>query len=273
MRVFRFINSGFDNPYKNMAYDEALFTSYKRCRRPILRIYGWKPASFSLGYFQDASATFDIEKLRTDNISMVRRITGGGIIFHDNEITYSIICSDSDLGTNGRVKESYRVICSFIFNFYKKLTLKPRYAIDSALSIRRNCSFCFSSFEDYDIVIDSKKMGGNAQRRKKDVILQHGSIPLSLNFAMIKNYVREEVSLTATTSLQSLLLRNFDRATLIDLLKQSFQESFSCLLEETQFRQEEENLASFLEERKYTQDPWNINCSNVSCIYEKAGLA
>ena len=137
----------------NMAVDEAILVNYPNQRIPTLRIYGWQEPYISLGYSQEPE-----EALKPGNtFPFVRRITGGGFILHDKEVTYSITCALEDLGLPAQVKESYRMMCGFLFNFYRSLGLFVSFAKDSANTETIGHSpFCFSGWEEYDLVIAEK---------------------------------------------------------------------------------------------------------------------
>jgi lipoate-protein ligase A len=116
-----------DGPY-NMAADETLLCAYEVTRIPLIRIYGWQRAYISLGYNQKPE-----QVLREGCfIPFVRRLTGGAAILHDHEITYSLCCSRQDLSLPEGVKDSYRVLCSFLIEFYRRLGLSARFARDGA---------------------------------------------------------------------------------------------------------------------------------------------
>jgi len=242
MKKWRFIFSGHQPPPLNMAIDETLLDLYLLSPDPILRIYGWKPHGFSLGCSQQAELVLHAEKCRKDGIPLVKRATGGGIIFHGNEVTYSLVCSEEDIGSPPSVKDAYRVICSFLIESYNRFGLQPCFAIDSPDGRQKiKSSFCFSSFEDYDILVRGKKIGGNAQKRKKKIILQHGSVPLSLSMAGIRRYVKEPLFSAEknSISLEEAAGKKVPFEEFAAVMKESFISSFGASLEKKPFSQEE----------------------------------
>ncbi len=88
-KEIRVIETGYDTAYWNMAVDEVLLNSTNDV--PALRIYGWKPTAVSIGYFQRMEEEIDIKKCKQLDVDVVRRITGGGSVLHDSELTYSFI--------------------------------------------------------------------------------------------------------------------------------------------------------------------------------------
>ncbi len=261
---WRFLETGATDAYANMAIDEAMLIAYsQREIPPTLRIYEWRPPAFSFGYFQNPEQVLDAAKCIEENIPFVRRITGGGVIFHDQELTYSLVCSNKDLGTDD-VKNSFKILCSFIINAYKKLGLNAAFAKDADLSkknLREFSHFCFASNEDYDIVIEGRKIGGNAQRRRKDIIFQHGSIPLESDIDAITPFLKEKPRELKNNvcSLKKVLGRGIEFLELKNILRNSFEETFSVNLQEEVLIFEEKKLFRQLKEEKYCSLEWNLH--------------
>lgn len=262
----RLIQSGFCNAAANMAIDEALFLSYEEnISVPILRLYGWMPASFSIGCFQDPGKILNLKTCEKEGMSFVRRPTGGGIIFHDHELTYSLILAQSDTKLRAGVKESFEKITKFLISTYRKLGLKAHFAKDifknSIDSKNSRAEFCFSRHEEFDILIEEKKLGGNAQKRKKNIILQHGSIPFSFNKERVKKFIKETQFLEtlAITDLNEQLKNKINFKDLSKRLIHAFNENFSLSLEESELTLDEKNLSNELLEKKYANPEWNLN--------------
>lgn len=196
MISWRLIDTGpLDGP-ANMAMDEALLACFDPARsRPVLRLYGWAPPSFSLGRFQKEAEVLDLEKCAAAGVPVVRRITGGGAIYHAEELTYSIVCAPHQIPPASSVKDSFRVLTLFLLRFYDQLGLEPCYAADYFPAVTRlgeRTPFCFAGKESCDILIDGRKIGGNAQRRLRNVIFQHGSIPLVNHAGYGAGFLREQ---------------------------------------------------------------------------------
>ena len=173
---FRLIFSNTLSARENMATDEALFASFDENSLPIFRVYDWEK-SFTIGISQNFSKFLDKKKFDEYNNNYSKRITGGGILFHGHDISYSLLIPNSYL-KGLSVKQSYEKICTFLLEFYKNLGLNAIYVKDDKNTTLSKSEFCQVGFEAYDILVDGKKIGGNAQRRTKKFIFQHGSIPL-----------------------------------------------------------------------------------------------
>lgn len=252
MTTWRFLYSGHLPPATNMSVDEALIDIYRSTGEPTFRIYGWLPCGFSLGYSQKADAVLDMASCKRDGIPVVRRATGGGIIYHCEEATYSVVCSEGDIGSPPTVKDGYRIICSFLMESYRSYGLNPCFSIDCKGGNKARSSFCFSSFEDYDILIGGRKIGGNAQKRMKKIILQHGSIPLKRGFTSVLMYVREPVlsATDKTTSLREAVGREVKFEEFAGVMQKSFCSVFSATLNRRDLTEKEKQIVGTYEQSR-----------------------
>ncbi len=229
--IWRFIDSGSNDGNYNMAFDENLLKTYKK-GEPVFRLYEWNPPAISLGRFQDDRKVLNLSECRRQNINIVQRISGGGAIFHDCDISYSIVCDDETIGSLS-VKDSYFKLCNFLVLTYKEIGL------NAAFSGKNNCryteykksDFCFAGWNECDIIIkNGVKIGGNAQRRLKNIIFQHGSIPIKLNIEKIKKCFNRHFDSSGIMSLdllsdislekfKSIMKKNFKKAMNIENFK------------------------------------------------------
>lgn len=217
-----------------MAIDEALLSCfYPSESAPILRIYGWSPPAFSCGRFQKPEEIINLERCNADNLQVVKRITGGGVIYHDAELTYSLVCPTDFISGSRAVKEAFFQLTSFLLLFYRKLGLAAVHAVEHFAGERilgERTPLCFAGVESCDILINGKKIGGNAQRRLKNAVFQHGSIPLRQMAAEGDKYLlNPDCGISGrTTSLEGEGVA-VGREELADLLKSSFAESFNVV--------------------------------------------
>lgn len=166
--LWRFLPLTTNDAYCNMAIDEALFKA--KIDNPTLpntiRFYCWNPSAVSIGKHQDLKIEVDVENAKKLGINIVRRISGGGAVFHDSrgEITYSIVISSRDFE-----KESSN-------NIYQSV-LKSISLACAELDIKTE----YGQIQCPSLFVDGKKISGNAQAVHKDVILQHGTILLDFN--------------------------------------------------------------------------------------------
>ncbi len=173
-----------------MELDEKIFERYLDDGVGVFRVYRWERPSLTYGFSQNVQDEINLQQCAADRIQIAKRITGGGILFHDNEITYSFVCSKDDVGEPQSEIVAYRNICKFLMRFYESLGLVSKFALEDK-NFKDRCAahqLCSASYEKYDIVIGGRKIGGNAQKRKRQVVFQHGSIPLSVNWDLLRKY-------------------------------------------------------------------------------------
>jgi lipoate-protein ligase A len=166
-----------------MAIDEALLNLSARDGEPRFRFYTWTEPTVSLGYFQDRE-TFWSAFPHLRNLALVRRLTGGGAILHDREITYALIMpADTDIYRQGAMS-AYTKVHEAIANALKKLgvTLELRPKTADYMRIKDEPEFCFARPCPTDLICSAGKMVGSAQRRLPGAFLQHGSIMLENRF-------------------------------------------------------------------------------------------
>ena len=172
-----------------MAVDEAILEFTARGEvPPTLRLYSWTPPCLSLGYAQTAKDV-DMDQLQELGWEIVRRPTGGRAILHTNELTYSVCGPNSEPRLTGGVLESYQHLS---FALLEALTLMGINADTVNISASQQTlagdnPVCFEVPSNYEITVDSKKLIGSAQARRKSGVLQHGSLPLSGDLTRILN--------------------------------------------------------------------------------------
>ena len=170
---FRLLKTGFHSAVFNMGLDEAILDSVSQglCL-PTLRFYGWNPPAVSLGYFQGLQEEIDIEACKAFGIDAVRRITGGGAVFHHHEATYSIVIPLGHPLARPSIIESYRILLAGIIEGLAELGIRSEFAPIN------------------DIVSAGKKISGNAQTRKKGCVLQHGTIIIEVDVDLMFSILR-----------------------------------------------------------------------------------
>jgi len=169
-----------------MALDESILEHIGRGESiPTLRLYAWEPACLSLGHAQPF-ADVDVNRLQARGWEVVRRITGGRAILHTDELTYSIIAPNDEPVIAGTVLQAYNRLAQALLLAVKNLELTVEMQ-EFKLSDNPSSSnpVCFEVPSTYEITVDGKKLIGSAQARKKEGVLQHGSLPLTGDLARI----------------------------------------------------------------------------------------
>jgi len=163
------LNSGKGESAFNMALDEALLENAAQIGKPVLRFYGWTEPAATFGYFQKFSDVARATHLRP----LIRRPTGGGIVPHDADWTYSFIAPPNHEWHSLKAEESYRRIHEWIRDAFAKLTIETELAPHAKKSLPGQC---FIGHEKFDLLWHGKKIAGAAQRRNKSGLLIQGSI-------------------------------------------------------------------------------------------------
>ena len=168
----------------NMAMDSAILAAVERNEVPTtLRLYSWDPPCISMGYSQPYS-DIDLTRLQSKGWDIVRRPTGGRAILHTDELTYAVIGSKSDPILEGSLMHSYSRISQALRKALTILGLSVQVHQGKAQN-PQDQPVCFEIPSDYEITVAGKKIIGSAQARKKEGILQHGSLPLGGDLARI----------------------------------------------------------------------------------------
>ena len=236
---FRVIVTEEKSSKENMAIDETLLKSFNKDDSAILRLYTWHKDSLTIGVSQDVNSYSFLDDKKE---KIAKRITGGGVLFHGHDLSYSLVIP-TPLLEGYNIKESYELICTFILEFYKKLGLEVCYAKDDINVQLSKSEYCQVGFEAYDILANGQKIGGNAQRRTKKAIFQHGSIPVK---ASKGNTFDERIGL----SLEDINVEiEFKEA--IELMIESFRDSFEVDLVTSELTSDEEELKNNLLKEKY----------------------
>ena len=255
---FRLLTTGYNPASYNMALDESVLDHIAEgVSPPTLRFYGWKPAAISIGYFQSLEEEVDLEACKKYGVDFVRRITGGGAVFHEHEITYSIHIPEKfagELDLPMGILESYGKICGGILKGLAKLDLNAQFVPLNDIIILQNG--------------EPKKISGNAQTRKKGVILQHGTILLKVDVdkmfellkvpdEKLKGKMIENVK-QRVTGLSQALSRSVGFDSALEALKKGFAEEFpTAEFEPGELNESEKTLLEKLKMVKYGADGWN----------------
>lgn len=148
--------------------------------RTLIRFYEFPPGSCTHGLFMEPKLFFDAEAVAKANMQIAKRPTGGGLIFHTFDFTFSFLMPGTHPLFPQNVKESYRLI-----NYHALSAVKEVFAVEPELAADGEAAspqggFCLAKATVYDILLHGKKIGGAAQRRTKSGLLHQASITLGL---------------------------------------------------------------------------------------------
>ncbi len=248
---WRLINIINDAGAKQMAIDEAILAARSQnLVENTLRFFTWQPAAITIGFFQNLEQEIDLKKAKSDNIDIIRRYTGGGAVFHQSELTYSLVMAESDL--NLSITDSYQYLCHGVVLGLKKLGLKAEFKPIN------------------DILVNNKKISGSGQTRKNGVILQHGTILLSVDVEKMFSYLKipdeklkgkmiTNVKERVTSLSNELKNINFDLNYLKDIFTQGFAQALTANFNIKTLTKDEEKIAEKLYKNKYLSHNWTYH--------------
>jgi len=247
--AFRYLETGFGSAAFNMGLDEAVLASVAAGAPPTLRLYAWRPRAVSLGYFQGLEDEVDAERCAALGVDVVRRLTGGGAVYHADELTYSVVVPEGHPLAQGSILESYRALSAGVVAGLRRLGVE-------------------ASFEPLnDICAGGKKLSGNAQTRRLGCVLQHGTVLLAVNpeemFSVLrvpseklKGRLIEDVK-ARVGSVSAMLGRPVDYAEALEPFRDGFAEALEGLgpreePEPDELRRADESAASRFGSRDWT---------------------
>ena len=178
----------------NMALDYHLFSLCESgLDEAFLRLYAWDPPALSLGFHEHARIV-DTEAAGRDGVDVVRRPTGGRVVLHKSDLTYTVVLPMAPAGGAGGgpagVAGIYRLVSECIVRGLN--TIGPELAIDRG-KVRAGLDGskpCFASTSRYEITHRGRKVVGSAQRVGRRSVLQHGSIPVGTGYLDVVEYLK-----------------------------------------------------------------------------------
>jgi len=185
----------------NMGVDLVLLNSCENgIAPPTLRLYGWQTPTLSIGQNQNINQEINLLRCRDLGIPVVRRPTGGKAILHGNEITYAIAVPTKHPGFLGGIRESLKTIGKALILGLEELKIVGSILNEGNKSLSPeniNSPACFASLNQFEILVDGKKLVGSAQKRTRKAFIQHGSILIDFNaefFVSLLNINKEKSS-------------------------------------------------------------------------------
>ncbi|MEM2972431.1 MAG: biotin/lipoate A/B protein ligase family protein [Candidatus Bathyarchaeia archaeon] len=232
------------NAPMNMAVDEAILTAKMQGLAPnTLRLYCWKPSAVSIGKFQKVQDEVQMENCRRYGVDVVRRITGGGAVYHDaeGEITYSVVADKRELQTDN-IGEIYRRIYAGIVEGLKILGVKADFHEGDAET-------------SPNLTVNGKKISGSAQSHKKNAVLQHGTVLVDVDLekmhVFLKNVKNEMTSVKAEVG------RHISALEVTEAITEGFRKALNVKFESGELTAYERSLAEKLYKEKYATVDWN----------------
>jgi lipoyl(octanoyl) transferase len=250
----------------NMAVDEFLFRSLVGGLRTCVRFYQWERPTASLGYSQKTENVIDLEFCRRNGIDVVRRITGGKLVLHHREITYSVCSSDTGTFT-GTLAGSYKLISLALARGLHRMGLEASLAEKSPPFYAKGDLPCFSHPARDEIEVNGKKIAGSAQKRIGTKFLQHGSIPLAHDEDLLKAVSRlgENPAEIRMTSLSEALGRPVDFGWAVSRLVEGFEDFFGVRFDALKMMGADKKRIDDIRTGKYEADDWTRRGTAAAC--------
>ncbi|MCH6567311.1 MAG: lipoate--protein ligase family protein [Nitrospinae bacterium] len=253
----------------NMAVDEAIFRAVEASPGPpTLRLYRWAPPAVSLGFGQSSASSVNPDLLAAEGIDLVRRPTAGKAVLHDDEVTYSLAARHGAFPGWQDLLEVYRTVTEAFAVGLGKLGLAAALVPRKPGSLRARTPVCFAVPASYELMVDGRKVLGSAQRRSRSAFLQHGSLPLTLDLALLyrclhpeeKEEGREDALIARwrgeMAGLGEVAGRRLDWETVASALVQGVEGHLGVTLKEGKLSLEESALAESLAAEKYADPAW-----------------
>jgi lipoate-protein ligase A len=250
---WRLLDTGYKNAFYNMALDEAIAIAKSKELVPnTLRFFRWEPSAVSIGYFQSMEEEVNVKACDEIGINYVRRRTGGGAVYHDRdgELTYSLIINENHPSISQDFQKTYEHLCSGLVLGLRHLGVPAEFKPIN------------------DIIVNGKKISGNAQTRGMKVVHQHGTILRHVNpslmFTVLKvpnEKIRDKMIKSVeerVTSIQSYLKREVSFEELKKALIKGFEEALKIKLVPGKITDFEEQTAKKLQTEKYSTKEWNF---------------
>ncbi|MHA1476507.1 MAG: lipoate--protein ligase family protein [Promethearchaeota archaeon] len=259
---WRYIPFGTYSGSKNMAIDEALLNSVINGNsQNTIRFYQWNPTTASIGKHQSFSAEIDEKATKSQKVDIVRRISGGGAVLHEalGEITYAVICRLEDLP---KIEKTQHNFDDSISTRYKVILEALACGIEKlGMPINIGKIHCPALFTE------GKKISGNAQIIRKNVLLQHGTILLKVFPERMYEILRAPVGISYTYMVKSVRSKvtgimqqskdsEIHYENIVSVMKSGFEDVFNISLEKVPFSPEEEAEIDSLIKIRYGNKKW-----------------
>lgn len=174
-------NTGSNSADANMRFDEKLLMELDPKGLPLLHLYRWSGPCATYGYFIDPSKHLELEKLKKHKLTLARRPTGGGIVFHIWDLAFSFLMPSMHPRFSKKTLENYRFVNEVVKETMREyLHLRDPLELIPQDFVQGADNFCMAKPTIYDVVYKGRKIAGAAQRKRKNGYLHQGTISLAL---------------------------------------------------------------------------------------------
>ena len=262
MHTWRLLEVKADNAFMNMAIDEAILTAHASKQVPnTLRLYQWSPSAVSIGKFQNPQNEVNLANCQKLGVSVVRRVSGGGTVYHDEqgELTFCVTTSTQDLGVRD-IASAYLKVYDGIKDALRLLGVSA----DFSEGDEKNCP---------NLTVNNKKISGSAQTRKSGTVMQHGTLLLDVDLEKMFSLIRvpwakslEEILSIARkriTSVKNEVGHAVSAATATNAILVGFRNALRIELDPGELTAFEKKTAERLYKDKYSTGDWNLDGKSI----------
>lgn len=243
-----------------MALDEAILERAAASPvEPTLRLYGWSPATLSLGAKQPASGSHDLGWILDHGLGLVRRPTGGRAVLHERERTYAVVARLDAPPFDGGVLATYRAIAALLVDALGRLGLPARAGEGGTDPGPEGDPVCFARPGPLEIEVEGRKVVGSAQLRRRGAFLQHGSILLRADAARWSGAIGRNADPDAFVGVADLLGRDVEPDEIDAALVGAFEERLGISFDPGEATESERLRASELRCWKYDSGAWTLD--------------
>lgn len=243
----------------NMAIDDYLFQSLGEKPQTYLRFYRWEKPTVSLGYSQRVLKVVDVANCQRKGVDIVRRMTGGKLVLHHKEVTYSLCSSDGETFST-TLPESYRLVSQALMRGLERMGLKPGLADSPPDFYSKGNLPCFSYPARNEIEVLGKKIVGSAQKRVGYKFIQHGSIPLEEDGGLLKSvsFLSGKENNIRMISLSQALGKMVSYDWVVEHLRAGFSEFFGIVLKPKILSKKEKEAILDIQKERYESEAWTF---------------
>ncbi len=257
MDTWRYLPLSTNDAALNMAIDEAILQARIADKAPnTLRLYRWQPSAVSVGRNQNPEAEVYLDAAKQLGVDVVRRISGGGTVYHDSEgeVTYAVVAKTADLG-GADITAVYTKIYGAVRDALRILGSGSDFSSGDA----KNCP---------NLTVNGKKISGSSQTITHGVVLQHGTLLRSVDLPKMFQLLQlkgasciqaADIAKRKITSLEAELGHRISPDTVANALAQGFRIMLKIQLEVGELIAEEKEMANKLYKEKYTTKEWNLS--------------
>ena len=237
--------------WHNMAVDEELLARAEGGER-WLRLYRWEP-TLSFGRHEPAERRYDARSVEQLGLSAVRRPTGGRAVWHDEELTYAVAAPSADLGG---LREAYGEVHRVLLDAIQRVGAPAALAPSATTARGLGAGACFASPVGGEVVVAGGKIVGSAQVRRGGALLQHGSVLLEGDQAMVGRVTRGPAPADGSTSLARALGRSVSWQEAADAVLEAARRAWSPVMPSRPASVRNAERAAALRAPRYRAPTW-----------------